>query len=75
MSKNRQNYNRPSFLRNHADTVAIIGVNLAIAAMLLSLIISNMHRVDAVNSRSDYLHQRLEDSRQALIELIREGRK
>ncbi len=41
------------FFKNHADTLAVIGVNLAIAGIYLTLLISNIHRVDAVNSRSD----------------------
>lgn len=72
MSKNRFNQSKPSFLRNHADTIAIIGivlaVNLTIAAMLLSLIISNSNRIDAANTRSDQLFNKL-------CELIQEGRK
>jgi len=47
---------KPSFLRDHADTLAIIGVNLAIAAILVTMFISNSHRIDATNSRIDTLH-------------------
>lgn len=47
---------KPSFLKNHADTIAIIGVNIAIAAILMSICISNSHRIDAVNTRSDALY-------------------
>lgn len=68
MSKNRHHNLRPSFLRNHSDTIAIIGINLALGAMLLTMIISNMNRIDACNARSDYLHQ-------ALIEAIKDARK
>jgi len=50
---------RPSFLKDHADTLAIIGVNLAIAAILVSMWISNSHRVDAANARSDALYTSL----------------
>lgn len=58
----------PSFLKNHADTLAIIGVNLAIFAMLLTLILSNSSRIDAANARSDALYN-------MVYELIKEGRK
>ena len=51
--------NKPSFLKNHADTLAIIGVNIAIAAILVTMCISNSHRVDAVNARSDALYSAL----------------
>lgn len=53
------NEQKPSFLRNHVDTLAIIGVNLAIAAILVTLWISNSHRVDAANARSDTLYSQL----------------
>lgn len=48
--------NKPSFLTNHSDTLAIIGVNIAIAAILISMWVSNTTRVDAANARSDALY-------------------
>jgi hypothetical protein len=45
----------PSFLKNHADTLAIIGVNIALGAILISMWSSNCHRIDAANARSDAL--------------------
>lgn len=59
---------QPSFLRNHADTLAIIGVNLAIAAMLLTLILSNSSRIDTANARSDALYNMVYD-------ILKEGKK
>lgn len=59
MSEMETTNNKPSFLKNHADTVAIIGVNIAIAAILVTMCISNSHRVDAVNARSDALYSAL----------------
>lgn len=56
-------HNKPSFLKDHADTVAIIGVNVAIAAVLISLWISNSHRIDAANARSDTLFTQLMEVR------------
>jgi len=47
------NKEKQSFLKNHADTIAIIGVNLAIAALLLSIILTNMSNINAVNARID----------------------
>jgi hypothetical protein len=47
---------KPSFLRDHADTITIIGVNIAIAAILVTMIISNSHRIDSANARSDGLY-------------------
>lgn len=55
----------PGFFQNHIDTLAIIGVNVAIAAILTTMIISNTHRVDAANARSDQLFL-------TLIELVKE---
>ena len=54
-----------SFFKNHSDTLAIMGVNVAIAAIILSLWISNSHRLDAVNVRMDtmvaLIHQESKD--------------
>lgn len=55
MSKRQHQY-KPNFFKAHADTLAIMGVNLAIAGLLISMIISNSHRIDAANARSDLLH-------------------
>ena len=58
-NKYKQNLNKPekqSFLRNHADTLAIMGLNLAIAGLLISLYISNLSNITAANSRIDTLH-------------------
>ena len=48
---------KPSFLKNHADTVAIIGVNLGIAAILVAILLSNISSISAVNARTDLLMQ------------------
>jgi hypothetical protein len=48
--------NKENFLKNHADTLAIIGVNIAIAAILITMSLSNSSRIDAANSRMDTLH-------------------
>lgn len=57
-----------SFLKDHADTVAIIGVNIAIAAILLSICLTNMASVAAANARIDSLHVMFYD-------LLKEGKK
>lgn len=59
---------KESFLKNHADTLAIIGVNLAIAAILITMYVSNTSRIDAANNRTDQLYQ-------TLIEIVNQGRK
>ena len=58
----------PNFLKNHADAIAIVGVNIAIAAIMISLWISTTSRVDATNARIDALHVMFYD-------LLKEGRK
>ena len=55
-----------SFLRNHADTLAIIAVNIALGALLLTMILANTNRVDAVNARSDDLYNHLVDLIQSM---------
>ncbi len=57
------------------DTFAIIGVNVAIAAILITLWVSNSNRIDACNSRSDALNARLDATYQIIVELLKEGRK
>lgn len=47
---------KPSFMKIHSDTIAIIGVNIVIAAILITMWISHAHRIDAVNARLDTLH-------------------
>lgn len=48
--------NKPNFLRDHADTLAIIGVNIAIGAILVSMCIFHAHRMDSANQRIDTMH-------------------
>lgn len=50
------NEEKQSFLKNHADTVAIIGVNLAIAALIISMTLNNTAAIAAANTRIDTLH-------------------
>ncbi len=60
--------NKESFLKNHADTLAIIGVNLAIAAMLISMHFSDVARIDATN-------QRIDNTYMLIYDLLKEGKK
>jgi hypothetical protein len=57
-----------TFFRDHADTMAIIGVNLAGFAILISLWLSNMSTINAANSRIDTLYVMFYD-------LLKDGRK
>lgn len=50
---------RTSFFKNPSDTLAIIGVNLVIAAVLITVLISNTHRIDASNVRSEQLSRNI----------------
>lgn len=60
--------NKSGFFKSHADTMAIIGVNLAIGAILLTICLSNMSSIAAANSRIDTLHVMFYD-------LLKEGKK
>ena len=44
------------FFKNHADTIAIIGVNVTIFTILIAMLISNSSRIDCANARIDTLH-------------------
>lgn len=44
---------KQGFFKNHADTVAIIGVNLAGVALLVTMWLSHAGRMDAANARMD----------------------
>lgn len=61
---------KSGFFRNHADTLAIIGVNLAVAGILLAMIISDSSRIDCCNSRIDHTYTLIYD----LLKEIREKR-
>lgn len=50
-----------NFFKNHSDTLAIIGVNLAGLALLMSMWLSHAHRMDAVNLRMDTIYQEIKN--------------
>lgn len=64
-----------SFLKNHADTLAIIGVNIAIAAILISMWSSNTSSIGALNARMDGANARMDTLHIMFYDLLREGRK
>ena len=66
---------KPSFLKNHADTVAIIGVNLAIAAILMAICLSNISSISSVNSRMDAANARMDTLHVMFYDLLKEGKK
>ncbi len=55
---------KQSFLRDHADTIAIIATNvglfLSMAAIMLTLWISNSNRVDNAHNRIDNTNTRID---------------
>ena len=57
-----ENENKPSFLKNHIDTLAIIGVNVAIAAILVTMWITNTSAISAVNARVDAANVRMDQT-------------
>lgn len=56
---------KENFFKNHADTIAIIGVNLAIFTILVGLFIMNVSSISASNARMDMMqnliHQETKD--------------
>lgn len=57
-----------NFFKTHADTLAIIGVNLAISTILVTMWVSNTHRIDASNARMDQVYN-------VILDILKEGRK
>lgn len=39
---------KESFFKNHADAIAVVGVNIAIAAILISMWIAQSARIDTL---------------------------
>lgn len=72
MKQQEHEESRPSFFKNHSDTLTIIGVNLAIAAVLVTMFISSLHRVDAANARIDAANIRSDQLSSNIITLIHE---
>ena len=66
--------NKGNFFKDHVDTLAIIGVNLAGLAILISLSIANMSSIAAANSRMDQTNSRIDNTYNMIYEMIREGR-
>ena len=64
-----------SFLKNHADTIAIMGLNLAIAGILIALYISNVSNISSVNSRMDAANARMDTLHVMFYDLLKEGKK
>lgn len=70
-----ENVDKIGFFKNHADTLAIIGVNLALFAFMLNFMISTSHRVDAANARLDALNVRLDTVQMMIFDMLKEGKK
>jgi hypothetical protein len=76
--KKKKFYSQPykqSFLKSHADAIAIVGVNIALITICVSLWISESHRIDAANARSDALHARSDLLHSEFCDLLKEGKK
>ncbi len=44
---------KDNFFKNHADTLAIVAVNIALITIMLTLWISTYSRIDSINMRMD----------------------
>lgn len=65
----------PSFLRNHADTISIIAVNICIAVIMITLHLSNVSSIAASNSRIDAANARMDTLHVMFYDLLKEGKK
>lgn len=66
---------KQSFLKTHGDAITIIGVNIALAAIMMSMWISNTHRIDAgwqtTNARIDATMSRIDGMYEVLINHVK----
>lgn len=61
-----------NFFKNHADTLSIIGVNVGIAAILITMWISNCHRIDSINDRMDSTNIRMDQVYNVILDIVKE---
>lgn len=66
---------KPSFLKLHADTFAIIGVNLAIFSVIIALCVSNISRIDLCNQRIDACQQRSDAIQLMIYDFLKDLKK
>jgi hypothetical protein len=70
---------KSGFVKDHSDTIAIIGVNLTMMAVLLTICLSNMSSIAAVNARMDASNARMDARMDTLhtmfYDLLKEGKK
>jgi hypothetical protein len=66
---------KPSFLKNHADTLAIIGVNMAMFAILVTMWVTNISSINAVNCRMDAANTRMDTIHMMIYDILKEGKK
>lgn len=62
-------------MTNHWDTLAIIGVNLAIAGLLMALCISNQNQIWSANARMDAANSRMDTLHVMFYDLLKESKK
>lgn len=63
---------KESFFKNHADTIAIIGVNAAVAAILIMITLSNMNAIASANARMDAANVRMDTIHIMFYDLLKE---
>jgi len=63
------------FLTNHADAIAIVGVNITIFTILIAMFISNSSRIDSMNSRIDASNARMDTLHVMFYDLLKEVKK
>src|ERR1700732_4731180 len=60
--KEKKMSDKPSFLKNYTDTVAIIGVNLAVAAVLMFMIFFNVSNLKEENRKTNLQIDQIKES-------------
>ena len=67
--------NDQGFFKNHADTLAIIAVNIAIASVVFTMLISNISSIASANARMDSANARMDTLHVMFYDLLKEGKK
>lgn len=62
---------KTGFIKAHGDTITIVGVNIALAAMMMSMWISNTSGISACNARIDATMSRIDGMYEVLMNHVK----
>lgn len=71
----KYHHQKTSFFKTHADAIAIVGVNLALIAICVSVWIGESMRIDAANARIDSANARSDQLHNEFYDLLKEMRR